>query len=117
MRYYYDVREEKQLFSETYACSAPYYHFCTLYSDGVRGLAVIMQRFSPVSKAVSYGPVPGCLANDIYRSEGFEPYFREHAGVPKDGVYPAVTARQIMWALRIKPLKIQPWERYFKEER
>lgn len=117
MRYYYEFRHEKQLFSETYSCNAVYYNFCTLYFDGVKGLAVIMQRFNPVSKSVSYGPIPGCIANDIYRSEGFAEFFKEHAGRSKDGVYPSVTLRSIMWALKMKPLKSEPWERYFKEER
>ena len=43
----------------------------------------------------------------------FKDYFEKHAGPPQNHIYPTVTIRQIMWALKMKPLKRQPWETAF----
>ena len=48
-----------------------------------------------------------------YSNEHFQEYFHKKAGAPKDDIYPTVTVRQIMWALRMKPLKKEKWETVF----
>ena len=58
-------------------------------------------------------PRGGC---DIYAcpSCGWEIDEMEcRAGTGTDGLYPTVTIRQIMWALKMKPLPKQPWETVF----
>ena len=51
------------------------------------------------------------LAGDIYFSPGFLEFFEENAAEPDEiGLYPTVTARKIMWKLRMKPLKKEYWE-------
>ena len=52
-------------------------------------------------------PRGGC---DIY---AFRAFFDRRAGTGTDGLYPTVTIRQIMWALKMKPLPKQPWETVF----
>lgn len=42
---------------------------------------------------------------------GFMSFFEENAAEPdENGLYPTVTARKIMWKLRMKPLKKEYWE-------
>ena len=40
-------------------------------------------------------------------------YFDQKAGKCTDWLYPTVTIRQIMWALKMKPLKKERWETVF----
>ena len=45
------------------------------------------------------------------KTGGFKDYFLEHAEHENaHKLYPTVTVRQIMWALRMKPLKREWWE-------
>ena len=60
-----------------------------------------------------WGVVDPELANDIYISEGFEEYFRKFSGREKDGIFPTVQVRKLMWALRMKPLRKEFWEEDF----
>ena len=53
------------------------------------------------------------LIDDLYLQPGFKEYFDAMSGSPTDGLYPTVTIRQIMWALRMKPLPKQRWETTF----
>lgn len=104
------------LHGETYICDHQLYTYCTLYSARGRGLAVIQQRFDPDSKCTFWGQIDEYLVDDIYNQPGFPEYFAEHAG-PKDGeVYPTVTVRQIMWALRMRPLRKEAWETVFDHQ-
>ena len=43
----------------------------------------------------------------------FKEYFINRAGECKNGLYPTVSIRQIMWALKIKPIKRERWETCF----
>ena len=54
------------------------------------------------------------LTDKIYLRIGFKEYFDAHAK-KKDshGYFPTVTVRQLMWALRMKPLKKERWETSF----
>lgn len=49
----------------------------------------------------------------IYLNLGFKKYFDERAKTATDGLYPTVTVRQIMWALKLKPIKRKRWETVF----
>ena len=43
----------------------------------------------------------------------FKKFFDERAGECTDGLYPTVSIRQIMWALKMKPIQRQRWETCF----
>jgi hypothetical protein len=49
----------------------------------------------------------------LYLHPGFKDFFNERAGEAKDGLYPTVSIRQIMWALKIKPIPRERWETCF----
>ncbi len=117
MRYHYtDEKDNRpvQLFGDVYICDHPVYNSCTLYLIGKRGLAVIQQRFDPVVKATWWTDIDSNFRNDLYLSGKFLDYFNKHADEPNEkGLYPTVTLRQLMYALRMKPLKREPWETAF----
>lgn len=79
----------------------------------VRG-CVIQQRYNEETKATYWGPIDPWLTDKIYLRIGFKEYFDAHAK-KKDshGYFPTVTVRQLMWALRMKPLKKERWETSF----
>lgn len=101
------------LYGNIYTCDHPVYNVCTLYSMGNKGLAVIQQRFDPISKNTWWGEIDEWITDDLYLHPNFKKYFNQHAGVCEDGLYPTVTIRQIMWALKMKPLKRKRWETVF----
>ena len=114
MRYFTTVPEASiSVFGETYTCDHPVYSRCTLYRGSGLGLAVIQQYYIPESKHTYWAEVQPWLANAIYLEAGFSGYFRKHAGHGRNGLYPTVTVRQLMWALRMKPLKKERWETVF----
>lgn len=115
MRYYTEPSEEwTRYYGVTYRCNHPVYRICTLYFENGKGLAVIQQRFNEKSRATFWGPIDPWLTDKIYLHEGFREYFIEHAKRKnKDGLYPTVTVRKLMWALRMKPLKKERWETVF----
>lgn len=114
MRYYY----EKPViylsrYGVTHICDHPVYNRCTLYTIGNKGLAVIQQRYKPSTKTTWWGEVDPWLTDDLYLHPGFKKYFDSRSGEATDGLYPTVTIRQIMWALKIKPLPRERWETCF----
>ena len=128
MRYHYDKPETyKKTHGRTYYCDHPVYDQCTLYLQKDIGkdigLAVIQQRYNPDTKNTWWGKIDSWLADDIFEHPKFVEYFAKHAKEPKeiyklginvtDKLYPTVTVRQVMWALRMKPLPKQPWETVF----
>lgn len=114
MRYFFQKKQKGSVrHGEEYYCGHPLYNSCTLYSDGEKGLAIIQQRFDPLTKRSWWTMIDRELVDDIYERTGFLDFFDKYAK-PRDGtLYPTVTVRQIMWALRMKPLKKQPWETVF----
>lgn len=111
MKYYYEKPDNWVGAGETYICDHPLYNKCTLFRDGRLGLAVIQEHFDISRKVRWWGAVEPWIAGDIYLSDGFKLYFRENAGVKDSkGLYPTVTVRKIMWALRMKPLRREFWE-------
>lgn len=55
----------------------------------------------------------GAVMDPLYLHPRFRAFFDRRAGTGTDGLYPTVTIRQIMWALKMKPLPKQPWETVF----
>lgn len=114
MRYYFEKPDfSASMYGEKYICDHPVYDICTLYRIGDKGLAVIQQRFDPGTKTTWWSFVDPEITDVLYLHPGFKEYFDERAKEPTDGLYPTVTVRQIMWALRIKPLKKDIWETVF----
>ncbi len=114
MRYYYQPKQQdSSRFSQIYICNHPLYSRCTLYKFNELGLAVIQQRFDPKNKATYWTEIDPGLADDIYRHPKFYRYFKTKASESQNTFYPTVTVRQIMWALKMKPLKRERWETVF----
>lgn len=113
MRWHIDSIEHygSPKFGETYYCNHIVYNRCTLYKIGKRGLAVIQQRYK--NKLTYWTELDPWLCDMIFQNEKFVEYFDVRARECKNGLYPTVTARQIMWALKMKPLQKAPWETVF----
>ena len=78
-----------------------------------KGLAVIQQRYDPNTKHTWWGAVDPWLTDPIYLHNNFLEYFETRAEEPTNGLFPTVTIRQIMWALKMKPIKKERWETCF----
>lgn len=114
MRYHYekpDIFLSK--YGETYICGHPVYTKCTLYRSGNRGLAIIQQRYDKRTKTTWWDALDPWLTDELYLHPKFREYFESRAGTGTDGIFPTVTIRQIMWALKLKPLPKQRWETCF----
>ena len=111
MKYYYEKPETWTNTGQTYICDHPLYNRCTLFTKGKKGLAVIQEHFNEKTKARWWGTIEPWLASDIYNNGNFNGYFQENAKTANEnGLYPTVTVRKIMWALRMKPLRKEYWE-------
>lgn len=114
MRYHYekpDIYLSK--YGKRYVCNHPVYNTCTLYLIGNKGLAVIQQRFDESTKKTWWSEIDAWLTDTIYLNAGFKTYFDSRAGKCMNGLYPTVTVRQIMWALKMKPIPKERWETVF----
>lgn len=114
MRYHYRKPAiHISMYGETYICNHPVYNKCTLFKINDKGLAVVQQRFDCNSKTTFWSEIDPWLTDDIYLHPNFKEYFDMRAGTCTDGLYPTVTIRQIMWALKMKPIKRERWETVF----
>lgn len=114
MRYHYEKPPiYLSMYGSTYHCDHPVYDKCTLYKMNNKGLAVIQQRYNETTKHTGWGEIDPWLTDDIYLHPGFADYFNTRAGESFDGIYPTVTIRQLMWALKMKPMPKQQWETCF----
>lgn len=114
MRYHYEKPAiYSSTYGSTYICDHPAYNECTLFEIGNRGLAVIQQRFNEAVKVTWWGEIDPWLTDSLYLHPKFKEYFDERAGECTDGLYPTVTIRQIMWALKLKPIPKERWETCF----
>nr|DAJ79354.1 MAG TPA: hypothetical protein [Caudoviricetes sp.] len=102
-----------KMYGETYRCDHPVYNICTLFKIENKGLAVIQQRFDPETKTTWWGEIDPWFSDMLYLHPKFKDYFYERSGESIDRLYPTVTIRQIMWALKIKPVKRERWETCF----
>lgn len=101
------------MYGETYTCEHPVYSKCTLFLIGNRGLAVIQQRFDKDTKKTWWTEIDPWLTDILYLHPKFKDFFDERSGEATDGLYPTVTIRQIMWALKLKPMQRERWETCF----
>lgn len=114
MRYHYEKPSiYLSMYGSTYSCDHTIYSKCTLYQVKDRGLAVIQQRYDDRTKRTWWSEVDPWLTDDLYLHPNFSEYFDKRAGKAMDGLYPTVTIRQIMWALKMKPLPKERWETCF----
>lgn len=114
MRYHYEKPElYLSMYGNTYECNHPVYSRCTLFKAGKRGLAIIQQRYDPETKHTYWTEIDPWLTDTLYLHKRFKEYFDERSGESDNGLYPTVTIRQIMWALKIKPVKRECWETCF----
>lgn len=112
MRYRYEKPDySTNMYGQVYCCNHPVYSECTLFKIGDRGLAVIQQRCD--QKRTWWSSVDPWLTDVLYLHPSFKKHFDERADICTDGLYPTVTIRQIMWALKMKPLKKERWETVF----
>lgn len=114
MRYFYEKPEiYLSIYGETYTCEHPVYSKCTLFKCADNGLAVIQQRYDSENKSTWWSELDPWLTDSLYTHKNFKEYFENRSGPCRDGLYPTVTVRQLMWALRMKPMKKERWETCF----
>lgn len=114
MRYHYEKPPVYlSVYGETYICNHPVYDRATLFKIGDKGVCVVQQRFDPETKKTWWGEVDPWLTDDLYLHPKFEKFFDERSGECTDGLYPTVTIRQMMWALKMKPIPRERWETCF----
>lgn len=114
MRYHYEKPTiYYSIYGDTYSCNHPVYDKCTLFQMDNKGLAVIQQRFNKDNKKTWWGEIDPWLTDALYLHPGFKAFFDERSGECTNGLYPTVTIRQIMWALKIKPIPKERWETCF----
>ena len=101
------------MYGETYICNHPVYDKGTLFKIGTKGVVIIQQRYDNVNKKTWWGEIDSWLTDALYLHPRFKKFFDERAGERTDGLYPTVTIRQIMWALKMKPLPRERWETCF----
>ncbi|GHV42288.1 hypothetical protein FACS189490_10940 [Clostridia bacterium] len=114
MRYHYDKPTiYLSMYGEVYICEHPVYSSCTLFKIGDNGLSVIQQRFDEATKSTWWSELDPWLTDCLYLHAGFKDYFDRRSGRCVNGLYPTVTVRKMMWALRMKPLPKAQWETTF----
>lgn len=114
MRYHYKKPSMYlSMYGAIYICNHPVYNRCTLFKIENKGLAVIQQRFDESAKSTWWGEIDPWITDDIYLHPKFKEYFDERARECTYGLYPTVTIRQLMWALKMKPIPRQRWETCF----
>lgn len=114
MRYHYEKPDlYSTMYGITYVCDHPVYDTCTLFKIGNKGLAVIQQRFDRENKSSYWSEIDPWLTDALYLNPNFKSFFDERAGECSGELYPTVTIRQIMWALKLKPIPKERWETCF----
>ena len=109
MRYHYEKPTiYLSMYGKRYICDHPVYDSCTLFEIGDKGLAVIQQRYDAETKSTFWTEVDAWLTDALYVHPKFKEFFDKRAGTCTDGLWPTVTIRQIMWALKMKPLTKKP---------
>lgn len=112
MKYHYvKPNLHTAMYGELYLCNHPLYDRCTLYKMNGKGLSVIQQYST--HKHTYWDAIQPDLIDQLYLQDKFPEFFNKYAGPCINGLYPTVTIRQIMWALRMKPLPKERWETTF----
>lgn len=97
------------MYGDTYTCDHPVYDNGTLFKIDKRGLAVIQQRYELDGKKTKWGEVDPWLTDELYLHPRFKKFFDERADTSINGLYPTVTIRQIMCALKMTPIPRERW--------
>lgn len=114
MRYHYDKPTiYSSMYGKLYICKHPVYTRCTLFMIGDKGLVIIQQRYDRNTKSTTWTEIDPWLTDDIYLHPRFREFFNKRAKRVSNELYPTVTVRQIMWALKMKPLPKERWETCF----
>lgn len=100
-------------YGSTYICDHAVYSSCTLYKIKGKGLAIIQHRYDKDTKKTYWTEIDPWLTDALYLHPGFREFFDNRSGACTDGLYPTVTIGQIMWALKMKPIKRERWETCF----
>ena len=109
MRYHYEKPSfYSSMYGDIHTCDHPAYNTCTLYKVGDRGLSVIQQRFDSDTKRTWWSEIDPWLTDSLYLHPKFKELFDERSGEGANNIY-----RQIMWALKMKPLPKEQWETCF----
>lgn len=118
MRYHYEKPTiYLSTYGDTYECDHPVYNKCTLFKIEKFGLAIIQQRYNPNNKSTYWTEIDPWLNDDLYLHPGFKEFFDKYSReADEDGLYPTITVRQLMWALKIKPIPRERWETYFDKK-
>lgn len=74
---------------------------------------MIQQRHNELDKTTFWTEIDPWLTDALYLHPNFREFFDDRAREPVDGLYPTVSIRQIMWALKLKPLPKERWETCF----
>lgn len=114
MRYHYEKPSfYSSMYGHIHSCDHPAYDTCTLFKMNSRGLAVIQQRYDSNTKQTWWSEIDPWLTDTLYLHPKFKELFNERSGECTDGIYPTITIRQLMWALKMKPLPKERWETCF----
>ena len=117
MRYFTEKPDESRdhrLFCEK--VSHPLYNSCRLLkTDKYTGLAIVQKRFNSKLKVFFYNAPDSWVMDEILKNPNFADYVFEHADKCTNALYPTVTVRQVMYALKMKPLKKEDWETQEKQ--
>lgn len=114
MRYHYEKPAiYSKMYGDAYICDHPVYNKCTIFTIGNKGLAVIQQRYDESTKQTWWDEIDPWLTDPLYLHPKFKEFFDNRAGSCTNGLYPTVTIRQIMWALKMKPIPKERWETCF----
>lgn len=106
MRYHYERPDNyNSIYGTTYSCNHPVYDQYTLFQIGRKGLTIIQQRFDKETKSTYWTEIDPWLTDAIYLHSGFKKLFDERSSESVEGLYPTVTIRQVMWILKMKPMK------------
>ena len=77
----------------------------------------VLQLFSsdmiPSTKTTWWTEIDPWLTDSLYLHERFLDFFDDRSGEPENGLYPTVTVRQMMWGMKMKPIKRERWETCF----
>ena len=114
MRYHYEKPTiYSTMYGESYVCRHPVYDKGTLFRVGTKGVVIIQQRYDCVNKKTWWGEIDPWLTDALYLHPKFKEFFDERVKDCTDGLYPTISIRQIMWALKMKPLPKERWETCF----
>ena len=116
MKYYYE-KPTSWFYTQAIiaAFDHPLYNKATLYLRDNKGLVIIQQRFNAQTKVMWWGPIDPWLVDDLANQDNWKKWFDQNAKEKdKDGLYPTFTIREVMWAMRMKPLKREIFEGHIK---